>query len=68
MTVFKITACKLAQFTRATCTGGSEHIGRAYLEAEEGLLDAAIASYQADQNQIKWDLRGGLVMPLGPAA
>jgi len=66
--ITKITADKITQFERATCTTGSEHIAEAYLESEEGCVNSAVASYQADQRAAKWDAIGGLAMPAGPAA
>lgn len=48
MAKYEITADKIAQFQRATCTTGNRELAVAYLEAEEGLLDGAIESYRAD--------------------
>ena len=44
-----ITPEKITQFQRATCTTGNEKIAIAYLESEEGDVNDAVTSYQADQ-------------------
>lgn len=59
MAKFKITTDKITQFYRATCTNGDEKTAIAYLESEEGLVDGAVKSYQADQRH-KMKLAGSL--------
>ena len=47
-----ITPEKITQFQRATSTTGNDQLAIVYLESEEGDVNDAVTSYQADQRSL----------------